>query len=1008
MVVCSACSTENDDDARFCKSCGASLAGLPGGREQRKTVTAVFCDVVGSTTLGESRDPEAVRALLARYFDRMRSIVEAHGGTVQKFIGDAVVAIFGVPIVHEDDALRALRAAAEMRDALPELEVDARFGVNTGEVVTSGDDTLVTGDAANVAARLQQAASPGEVLIGEPTRRLARDAIVVEELEPLDLKGKQDPVAVFRLVSVQPDAPGVARRFDVPLVGRTDELALLRVAYSNSVKRQGAVLFTLLGVAGVGKSRLVREFLAGLDARVVMGRCPSYGEGISYRPVVEVLEQLGGADDHLLAGSPGAADTLRALLGESDATTTPEEIDWAMRKLLDAAALERPLIVMFDDIHWGAPPFLDFVEHVADLSRTAPILLLCMARPELLETRPHWGGGKLNSTTVLLEPLDASESGALIGELLGGKQLEADVDERIRQVAGGNPLYLGEMLALVKESGRTDVTVPPTIQALLAARLDQLPPDERSVLERGSIEGHLFHTAAVQALDAGAPVEAELAALVRKDLIRPDSPQLAAFEAYRFSHLLIRDSAYDALPKATRAELHERFADWLDENAPNLVERDEFLGYHLEQAYRYRSELHPLDAEARALGERAAAHLAAAGRRAIDRGDVHAAASLLGRALEVGIAEPRERAYLQVELTNALWRTGRRLEADAVMAKAIEAANTLGERGLAAHAVAVHAFRHNADKEYGLDAAVDAAEAAIQVCSELGDTRGLAVAWSLLGLGLHFQGRLRDTSYNERALEFAEASGDRAARRSAISSLCADLHRLPIPVGVAMARAELLLDAAGDDRVLEARVKEKLALLYAMAGRSEEALVLLREGSEVLDELDDHADRGTWTNRAWARELAGDRVGAEKELTETISYFTKLGGGSQAQAALASLYCDDGRWEEAAALVTHFRELPLPHSPLVAADRLAVEARVAAHHGDLGEAIAVAERAVALVDTTQNPNRRANARLALAEVYRAAGRAADAHAATAGALELYELKGNVAAAARVRARALSS
>jgi class 3 adenylate cyclase/tetratricopeptide (TPR) repeat protein len=986
MIVCSACGAENDGDARFCKSCGVSLAAAE-VREQRKMVTVVFCDVVGSTALGESQDPEAVRMLLMRYFERMRGIVEAHGGTVQKFIGDAVVSVFGVPVVHEDDALRAVRAAVEMRAALPQLQVGARIGVNTGEVVTSSDDTLVTGDAVNVAARLQQAASPGEILIGEPTRALVRDAISVEELAPLELKGKAEPVPAYRLVTVG-DAPERSHRSR--FVGRHKELAVLGAAWERALADDRCELVTIVGEPGIGKSRLVAELTGGLDARIVGGRCLSYGEGIGYFPVVEVIRQLG-----VSAVDPAVAATIASLVGESEAPTSPDEIAWAFRKLLEQ---EAPLVVVFDDIQWGGEAFLDLVEHLPSLSAGASLLLVCMARPELAERRPRW------PVALRLKPLAPAEVEALLsGEVAGGQR------ERILRAAGGNPLFVNEMVAMASAADG-EVAVPATLKALLAARLDQIEGAERGVLERGAVEGEVFHRGPVQAL-TGTQVTPQLGSLVRRELIRPDSGLLPGDDAFRFCHLLVRDAAYDALPKVVRAELHGRFAGWLEQHAAGLVERDEIVGYHLQQAYRYRAELGRLDAETRELGELAAAHLRAAGLRATDRGDVHAAASLLGRALEVGIAEPRERAHLQVELGEALAGTGQRMEADAVMAEAIEAATAVGERGLAASALAMRALRRHRYVEDGLASVGAAAEEAIQICSELGDTRGLAVAWRLLAWTLNHQGRLLDTSYHERALEFAEASGDRRARRSAIVGICGILCLLPIPAGEGIGRVEELLAGARDDRVLEARVKLHLAHLYAMAGRSEEALETLRESAEVLDELNDYSDWIGWINWANARELAGDRVGAEKGMAEALSYFQELDvapTAKQVSVALALFYCDDGRWEEAASLVVHRRELALLENPLRAAVRLAAEARVAAHSGELDEAVAIAERAVAVVDTAVYPNDRARIRLALAEVYRAAGRQADADAATAAALELYELKGNVAAAARVRARASSS
>jgi class 3 adenylate cyclase len=1011
MVVCSACGAENDGDARFCKSCGTAFAGSSAAREQRKTVTLVFCDVVGSTALGESQDPEAVRVVLVRYFERMRGIVETHGGTVQKFIGDAVVAVFGVPVVHEDDAVRAVRAAVEMREALPQLQVGARIGVNTGEVVTSSDDTLVTGDAVNVAARLQQAASPGEVLIGQATRALARDAISVEELAPLELKGKAEPVPAFRLVGVRADAAGVARRHVAPLVGRGYELGLLRMAFEGALRRPGCVLFTLLGVAGVGKSRLVREFLTAIDAEVVEGRCLSYGEGITYRPVIEVVEALGGADEQLLAASPGAAETLGALLGRSGASTTPEEIAWAVRKLFEAVARERPLVVVFDDIHWGEPAFLDLVEHVAEMSRQAPILLLCMARPELLDHRPGWGSGKLNATTLLLEPLDSAEAEELIGRLLGGVELEPGLGERIRLAAEGNPLFLEEMVAMLSDSGGGEVTVPPTIRALLAARLDQLEQSERSVLDRGSVEGPLFHSAAVEALARmPAPVEHELATLVRRELLRPDRPELSVGDAYRFRHILIRDAAYDALPKAARAELHERFADWLEHHSAELVDRNELLGYHLEQAHNYRTELGSTDDRARALGERAAAHLVAAGQRARDRADLHAAANLLERALAIGIAEPHERARVQVALGSAILEHSRFAQAEAVLTEAIEAATRLGDEGLAAHALVPRTWRRlSRDPEAAdLAGAQKAAEDAIGVFTQSGDARGLAFAGWLLDHVLQLLGtraaRGAGRDALERALVHAQACGDRELRRMVTQTFCARLFRDATPVGEATVRLEELLDSARGDRVLEAVIERFLAESYAMAGRSEEALELVGESSRVLDELD-HFQNWVYRGRAAeAKLLAGDHAGAVQDWTATIAQRVT---GPQVRAAarqdLASFYCDDGRWDEATELLAS--EPPLPDSLDVGFRRLSVEARLAAHRGEAAVAVALAERAIAACETVGwGPNHQARCWLALAEAQRVAGNDLEVDAAVARALELYEQKGNVAEAARVRAR----
>ena len=432
MSRCPGCGRENADDARFCPSCGTALGGSEQRTEARRIVTVVFTDVTGSTALGESLDPEPLRRVLTRYFDSMQDVIERHGGVVEKFIGDAVMAVFGIPQLHEDDALRAVKAASAMRERLVTLNmelasdhgvrIETRTGVNTGEVV-AGDPTsgqrLITGDAVNLAARLEQAAAPGEIVIGATTHRLVRDGVLVEALEPLDLKGKSAKVQAFRLLEVLPDAAAITRRGDSPFVGRASELMILRDQFADCVAERSCRLVTVLGAPGIGKSRLIGEFIEGRgDAGYVVGHCLAYGDGITYWPLVEIVKQIAGGDARSVAAlvpEDGAlvAEGIAAAVGQSEGATSPEETFWAVRKLLEALARDRPLIVVLEDFDWAEPTFLDLVEYVLGFA-SAPILVLAVARPDLLERRPSWSAPRPHSTLLVLEPLARERVGIAV------------------------------------------------------------------------------------------------------------------------------------------------------------------------------------------------------------------------------------------------------------------------------------------------------------------------------------------------------------------------------------------------------------------------------------------------------------------------------------------------------------------------------------------------------------------------------------------------------------------
>ena len=945
---------------------------------QRTTVTVLFCDLTGSTELGESVDPEALRELLAHYFERMKAIVERHGGTVEKFIGDAVMAVFGVPTAHEDDALRAVRAAAEMRDAVVELELQARIGVNTGTVVIGTEERLATGDAVNVAARLEQAAEPGDVLLGEPTLELVREAVEAEPIAPLELKGKAEPVPAQRLLRIL-GAP--ERSHETPFVGREPELALLREAWERALGERRCELVTIVGDAGVGTSRLVAEALARIEATTVRGRCLPYGEGITYWPVVEVLKQL-----DTLPPDSEAASAIRSLLGAADTSVSAEEIAWAFRKTLEHAAAQRALVVLFDDVHSGEETFLDLVEHVALLSSGSPILLVCMSRPELIERRAAW------PVQLRLEPLTAEDVESLIPPRIG----EA-VRGQISRAAGGNPLFVGEMLAMAGEDGG-EVVVPPTLQALLAARLDQLDDAERAVLECGAVEGEVFHRGAIQALSPGeGAVTPRLAALTRKQLIAPDKAQIPGEDGFRFRHLLIRDAAYDALPKAARADLHTRFADWLEGHGTAVVELDELLGYHLEQAVRYRSELGLEDVE---LAAAAQARLATAGRRALNRLDFGSAANLLHRAAELAPAAEVDLA-LETDLIDAL--TGTKIDEAVIRARSVSERSAAAGDRVGELCGRIHeAVLRVSIKPVG---AADALEAlvveALPVFEAAGDELALRIAYRALGSVAHMRAHMDRMAgaYEQAAAYSAPAGGTALVGYQGHA-------RFHGSTPVTELLAWLDEQDPQEQRTYWLRTFRMTSL--AMLGRFDGARVLL---DELRAEL---IERGARTVLAavegyamYIELLAGDLAAAVAAGETGCRIDEELGQSSELSTiagSLARVYCAVGQLEEAERWASRAAELGSSDDASTQMLWRDAQALVEAHRGQHATAELLAREAVQIGEHTEALNAQAETHADLGEVLALAGRHKPAAEALEEALARYEAKENLVMAGRVRER----
>ena len=825
------------------------------------------------------------------------------------------------------------------------------------------------------------------------------------------------------------------------MVGRRRELQAVEDAFARAAAERSCHLFTVLGAAGVGKSRLVREALAriGDRARVLVGTCLPYGEGITFWPALEVVKQGTGivdgdspeealrkiqatlGDDE---AAPLAAERVAALVGLEESGETAEQGFWAFRKLAEALAREQPTVIVFDDVNSGEPRFLELVEHLAELVHDAPLLIVCMARPDLLDLRPTWGGGKRNATSIFLEPLSADESRELLSNLLASG-LSDEATAKVQASAEGNPLFVEEMVSMLIDGGYLsadggpldELPVPASIQVLLASRLDQLSGGERRVIERAAIEGTVFHSGSIEALaddELRGEVDECLASLVRKELIGPYRASFAGVDGFRFRHVLIREAAYESLPKGLRAEMHEGYAAWLEEVAGDrLPELEEVLGYHLEQAHRYRLEVLKEDEHGRAVALRAGTRLASAGRRALAKGDAPAAVNLLDRALALLEDQPELRLGPALDLGIALGEAGELARADAVLGKALIEARERGDRRVELTAVVGRAGIALLSDPERVGSLVGDVEAALPELVEIGDDRALAIGWRIIGqvqgswIGLF---ALAEEAY-ERALVHARAAKDPREEANVLRELTFAAVWGPRPVAEAMARCTEILDEAAGDPLIEAGTLRSLSWLEARRGRFDEARELVRRASALFRDVG--ASGLSRLSMAFAAAdielLAGDYAAAERVVRPWLTELEQMGERgyrSSLVAWLALAVYEQGRLEEAERLTIEAQESASTTDIWTQSIAFGTRAKVLAARGEGEQAEELARRGVALVESSDSLDLRGAALADLAEVLLTLG-SEEWRSRAEEAAELFERKGNVAAgrASRRRRRA---
>ena len=1022
---------------------------------QRRFVTVVRSDVEGSTRLGERHDPELVREALGHFYELATAAFERHDGTVEQFQGDAVVAVFGLPHLHEDDALRAVRAAVELRDRMERLNGDLqrdravrlpiRTAVHSGEVV-GGDDApgQLAGDVMNVVAHLEKRAKPGEILLGDTTLRLVREAVDVEELGPLRLKSRQEPVVAHRLLRLLP-VGGWRARSSIPMVGREQDLAVLAATYERTLASRSCHLLTLLGEAGVGKSRLVEELLASLSDRATMLRSSSrsYG-GVAYEAIIQLVCDAAGLDP---ADPERAREMLaRFLEGVQDADRIterigqvldiergagpPEDIHWAFRRFLETLARPGPLVVVLDDLHWADPALLDLVEAIAAASRGAPLLIICTARGELLDRRGKWAGGGRNAVTMHLTPLESGEVRQLVSNLLGGMDVAAGVHDYVADGSGGNPLFAQALVAMLRENhqlqldeGRwraaadlAGLRAPPDIRALLGARLEHLDPPERGVIERAAVIGRKFTAQAVRALsppEERASLAAPLRTLVGKELIVPDDAAplgTGRDQGYAFTHALIQEVAYQAIAKETRAELHERYANWLGRTGDSGSQVEEAVGNHLERAHRSLAEIGQQGPHTEELARRAGTSLAAAAHRVAGRRDIPlATVGLLERAVALLTDNDQTRRTALLDLANALSNARRFAEAVQVYNRAVKDAEAVGDLRTTTHGrLGILAVKHFSGRE-SISRDEETLEHAVQVFERDDDKLGLATTWRLWAYARWEAGLLaRAEGYAEHAVGLAQQSGDEPLHARSVSTYCFILFWGP------RHNDEVALEVEGKlgwarrrgIRSLEVDALRILARIKAMQGRFEEARQFLHQAGEPLGHYEDTLVLvGGFVSAGLVELLAGQPAAAERVLRRGYRTLEEIGGRGQllpVTTLLARALAQQGRTREAVAMTEECERLATEEQVAAQIMWRSIRATVLAATGENEVAERLSSEAVMLTREWDQLDSTAEALADHAGVLRRIGRAEEAVAHARKALDLYQAKGNLVGAGRMR------